>query len=71
MFELLEIELTRVRKMAEQAGDAFLLYLIDIAIIEAHAQARTTAESPETALAPSPVDLGFAPKTASELEVVR
>lgn len=40
MFELIEIELTRVRKMAEQTDDGFLLYLIDIAIIEANAKAR-------------------------------
>jgi hypothetical protein len=43
MFELLEIELTRVRKMAEHAGDAFLLYLIDMAILQANAEARSNA----------------------------
>jgi hypothetical protein len=48
MFELIEIELTRVRRMAEGADDAFLLYLIDIAIIEANAKARSTKNSLET-----------------------
>ena len=44
MLDLIEIELTRVRKMAEHAGDDFLLYLIDIAIIEANAKARSRRE---------------------------
>jgi hypothetical protein len=48
VFELIEIELTRVRKMAEQADDGFLLYLIDIAIIEANAKARSMQSSIET-----------------------
>ena len=48
MFELIEIELTRVRRMAEQADDGFLLYLIDIAIIEANAKARSMQSSIES-----------------------
>ncbi len=40
MLDLIEIELTRVRRMAEQADDGFLLYLIDMAIIQADARAR-------------------------------
>ena len=40
MLDLIEIELTRVRRMAEQADDGFLLYLIDMAIIQANARAR-------------------------------
>lgn len=40
MLNLIETELTRVRRMAEQANDGFLLYLVDMAIIEAHNQAR-------------------------------
>jgi hypothetical protein len=48
VFELIEIELTRVRRMAEQADDGFLLYLIDIAIIEANAKARSAQSSIET-----------------------
>ena len=39
MLELIEIELTKVRRMAEQAGNGLLLSLIDMAILEANAQA--------------------------------
>lgn len=45
MFRLIEIELTRVRRMA--AGDDFLVYLIDMAIIEANAKARSPNNSLE------------------------
>jgi len=48
MFDLIEIELTRVRRMAEQTDDAFLIYLIDIAIIEANAKARSNRDTLET-----------------------
>jgi hypothetical protein len=48
MFDLIEIELTRVRRMAEQTDDTFLLYLIDIAIIEANAKARSNQDALET-----------------------
>jgi len=48
MFDLIEIELTRVRRMAEQTDDAFLIYLIDIAIIEANAKARSNRDALET-----------------------
>ena len=41
MLDLIETELTRVRRMAEQAEDSFLLYLIDMAIIQANARARS------------------------------
>jgi hypothetical protein len=41
MLDLIEIELIRVRRMAEQAGDGLLLYFIDIAIIEANRKARS------------------------------
>ena len=51
MFELVEIELTRVRRMAEQAGDGFLLYLLDMAIIEANAKARASNENVATPVA--------------------
>jgi len=54
MFELLEIELTRVRMMAEHAGDAFLLYLIDMAILQANAEARSNAGGREA--------VGFRPR---------
>ena len=36
MLDLIQIELARVRKMAEQADDGFLLYLIDMVILEAN-----------------------------------
>ena len=45
MFELVEIELTRVRRMAEQTSDDLLLYMIDMAIIEANAKARASSDS--------------------------
>jgi hypothetical protein len=48
MFDLVEIELTRVRKMAEHTRDDFLVYLIDIAIIEANAKARSERDRSET-----------------------
>ena len=48
MLDAIEIELTRVRRLAQQAHDDFLLYLIDMAIIEAHARARSRRESSET-----------------------
>jgi hypothetical protein len=44
MLDLIEIELTRVRRMAEQTDDRFLLYLLDMAILEANRRARSTAE---------------------------
>ena len=47
MFELIEIELTRVSRMAKQAGNDFLVYLIDMAIIEANAKARSPNNSLE------------------------
>jgi hypothetical protein len=47
MLELIEIELTRIRRMAEQAGDPFLLYLIDMAALEANAKARARADAVE------------------------
>lgn len=48
MFGLVEIELTRIRRMAQQANDGFLAYLIDMAIIEANAKARSRSNSLET-----------------------
>jgi hypothetical protein len=44
MLDLIEIELTRVRRMAEQTDDRFLLYLLDMAILEANRRARSIAE---------------------------
>jgi len=48
MLHLIEIDLTRVRRMAEQTDDGFLLYLIDMAILEANAKARASNDSLET-----------------------
>ena len=45
MLDLIEIELMRVRRMAEQADDKFLLYLIDIAIMEANRRARFSKDN--------------------------
>ena len=41
MFDLIEFELTRVRRIAQQADDNFLRYLIDMAIIQANTRARS------------------------------
>ena len=48
MLDLIEMDLTRVRRMAEQTDDGFLLYLIDMAILEANAKARACNDSLET-----------------------
>lgn len=45
MLDLIQIELTRVRRMAEHADDGFLLYLLDMAILEANRRARFIAEN--------------------------
>ncbi len=37
IYETIELALTRIRGMAELADEAFLAYLIDVAIIEATA----------------------------------
>ena len=41
MLELIEIELTRARNMAEHPGDDVLRYLIDMAILEARSKNRS------------------------------
>ena len=48
MLGLIEIELIRVRKMAERNGNDFLVYLIDMAVVEANANARSSNNSLET-----------------------
>jgi hypothetical protein len=40
MLERIEIELTRIRKMAEHADDGFLLYLLDMALLEVNHRVR-------------------------------
>jgi hypothetical protein len=47
VFDLIAIELMEVRKMAQQAGEYLLVYLIDIAIIEAKAKACSGSNSLE------------------------
>ena len=41
MLDQIEIELTIIRRMAQDAGDSFLLYLIDMAILQANRVARS------------------------------
>jgi hypothetical protein len=48
MFDLIEMDLTRVRRMAEQTDNGFLLYLIDMAIVQANSKARAVADTGET-----------------------
>ncbi len=45
MIERVELELTRVRRMAEQASDSMLVYLIDMAILKANAKARAASDA--------------------------
>jgi hypothetical protein len=54
MFDLIEVELKRIKGMAEQAGDPFLLYLVDMALMQARMRAlglralgSTAPEEPE------------------------
>ncbi len=72
MLDLIEIELTRVRRMAEQAGDEFLLYLIDMAVIEAHARARSRRQSSEAIQLGTPDcgDLRLTGETTPDFHIV-
>jgi len=54
VFDLIAIELMEVRKMAQQDGKLFLVYLIDIAIIEAKAKACSGSNSLEALIPLSP-----------------
>ena len=54
VFDLIAIELMEVRKMAQQAGKYLLVYLIDIAIIEAKAKACSGSNSLEALIPLSP-----------------
>lgn len=49
MFDLIEFELTRVRRMAEPTGNRLLVYLLDIAIIEANGKFRATIDGLDSA----------------------
>ena len=57
--------------MAEQADDGFLLYLIDMAIIEAHANARSGRDRAEAINpgAPGRNDLRIARATTPDLQI--
>ncbi len=59
--------------MAEHADDGFLLYLIDIAIIEANAKARSTKNSLETIvpLALERDDGTYERKLSQDFQIVR
>ena len=70
MLDLIEIELTRVRRMAEHANDGFLLYLLDMAILEANRRARSRGEAGDSLTSPAPV-AGSDANLAAELKVVR
>ena len=48
MYGLIEVELTRIRRMADVSGDGFLAYLIDLAIIEANTKARDLSKPVDT-----------------------
>jgi hypothetical protein len=54
MLDLIEIELVRIRKMAEQSGAGPLLYFIDLAILEVNRKARSDQAASEERLASSP-----------------
>ena len=61
MFHLIEMELTRVhrmvgqtRRMADQADDGFLAYLIDMTIMQANKRARSSNDDLETPVTESP-----------------
>lgn len=45
MFESIELELTRIRRIAEDTGDELLQFLIDLAIIEASAKKRAANDN--------------------------
>jgi hypothetical protein len=75
MLDLIEIELTRVRRMAEHTDDGFLLYLLDMAILEANRRARSFAENRASDVEePRRLESGSIESRhnlASELKVVR
>jgi hypothetical protein len=68
MFDLIEIELTRVRRMAEQTSDGFLLYLLDMAILEANRRSRSRSAVLDDLAVPAMVAEA---SMVAELKVVR
>ena len=75
MLDLIEIELTRIRRMAEHADDGFLLYLLDMAILEANRRSRSRSEGRDSSAGRvSSADTGnkdLASNLVAELKVVR
>ena len=72
MLDLIELELTRIRRMAERTDDSLLLYLIDMAIIEAHTRSRLHRDG-SGAIGPGTPDryrLRLAPETRRDLQIV-
>jgi hypothetical protein len=53
MLDLIEIELVRIRKMAEQSGGGSLLYFIDLAILEVNRKSRSDKAAAEEGIAVS------------------
>ena len=53
MLDLIQIELASVRKLAEQADNGFLLYLIDMAIQEANQETGASNDKAGTPAAPA------------------
>ena len=64
MLDLIEIELKRIRKMAEQADNRFLVYVIDMAILEASRVARINAMAEPADSAESHSSLAFTSRAA-------
>jgi len=70
MLDLIETELTRVRRMANHADDdGYLLYLLDMAILQANRRARSLAENRASAADES--GNGELPQLGGKPEVVR
>ncbi len=66
MLDLLEIDLMRIRRMAERANDnALLLYLIDMAILEANRAARSREGASALAANSKMLGEGYSPHVTS------
>ena len=75
LLDLIETELTRVRRKAKHADDnGYLLYLLDMAILEANRRARSLAENRASAADEANFlksGNGELPQLGGKLEVVR
>jgi hypothetical protein len=69
--DVAETDLGQLGHMAEHAGDAFLLYALDMAILEANRRARSLAENRASAADEAKSGNGELPKLVGKLEVVR